>query len=182
MIDRIKAFMAENPRAVIAIDGMAAAGKSTLAARLADEFGGEIVHMDDFFLPFELRAAERLAEPGGNVHYERFAEEVAAPLKAGKSFEYGRFDCSQMAVTSQCCIIGKGPVIVEGAYCLRPEFRELYDLKVFMKVDDDTQMERIVKRSGSDKAEVFKEKWIPLEKAYFEALDVEAAADMVVTV
>ena len=32
--------------------------------------------MDDFFLPMELRTAERLEEPGGNVHYERFSAEV----------------------------------------------------------------------------------------------------------
>lgn len=40
----------------LAIDGMAAAGKSTLAADLAAYFGEEectIVHMDDFFLPPE---------------------------------------------------------------------------------------------------------------------------------
>lgn len=37
-------------RAVIAIDGMAASGKSTLAARLAEELDGCVIHMDDFFL------------------------------------------------------------------------------------------------------------------------------------
>ncbi len=36
-------------RAVIAIDGMAASGKSTLAARLAEELDGCVIHMDDFF-------------------------------------------------------------------------------------------------------------------------------------
>ena len=49
--------------------------------------------MDDFFLPFELRTAERLKEPGGNVHYERFIDEVVSKLSAGEPFEYGVFRC-----------------------------------------------------------------------------------------
>lgn len=69
-------------RAVAAIDGNAAAGKSTLAARIAAFFAPQysvnVFHMDDFFLPGALRTPERLAEPGGNVHYERFQDEVLA--------------------------------------------------------------------------------------------------------
>ena len=57
----------ENGRMKLAIDGMAASGKSTLACKLAEEFGGEVIHMDDFFLPMDLRTAERLEEPGGNA-------------------------------------------------------------------------------------------------------------------
>ena len=44
---------------IIAIDGRCAAGKTTLAARLAKELGGDVIHMDDFFLPLELRTEER---------------------------------------------------------------------------------------------------------------------------
>ena len=33
---------------IIAIDGRCAAGKTTLAARLAKELGGDVIHMDDF--------------------------------------------------------------------------------------------------------------------------------------
>ena len=68
---------------VIAIDGRAASGKTTLAAALAAETGGTVVHMDDFFLPAELRTPQRLAAPGGNVHAERFAEEVLPFLRQG---------------------------------------------------------------------------------------------------
>ena len=33
---------------IIAIDGRCAAGKTTLAARLGKELGGDVIHMDDF--------------------------------------------------------------------------------------------------------------------------------------
>lgn len=76
-------------RAVAAIDGNAAAGKSTLAARIAAFFAPRcsvnVFHMDDFFLPGALRTPERLAEPGGNVHYERFQDEVLAGCRLGRA-------------------------------------------------------------------------------------------------
>ena len=180
MRDKIETLIAQNPHAVIGIDGMAAAGKSTLAEELAEEFGGEVVHMDDFFLPAELRTDERLSEPGGNIHYERFQREVALKIKEKRSFDYGVFDCSEMAVAEIKHIENKGLLIIEGAYCLRPEFRELYDLKVFMKIDGEAQLKRIIDRDGERKAEIFKDRWIPLETAYFETMDVEAAADVVI--
>ena len=54
MKDRLKEHICtllqeKGGRAVIAIDGMAASGKSTLAARLAEELDGCVIHMDDFF-------------------------------------------------------------------------------------------------------------------------------------
>ena len=61
---------------IIAIDGRCAAGKTTLAARLAKELGGDVIHMDDFFLRVEQRTPERMKEVGGNVDYERFEKTV----------------------------------------------------------------------------------------------------------
>ena len=69
---------------IIAIDGRAASGKSTLAQQLGELLDADVIHMDDFFLPPSLRTKERLSEPGGNVHYERFAEEVPL-LYTGKA-------------------------------------------------------------------------------------------------
>lgn len=49
---------------IIAIDGRCAAGKTTLAARLVKELGGDVIHMDDFFrrLHFGHRNAEASPE------------------------------------------------------------------------------------------------------------------------
>lgn len=178
--ESIRGLMKEHAHVVVAIDGMAAAGKSTLAAKLARELGGEVVHMDDFFLPMELRTPERMKEAGGNVHYERFAVEVAAAVDQKKPFDYGVFNCSEMMITDSRHIENDGLLIVEGAYCLRPEFSSLYDLKIFMKIDENTQMERIIKRNGIQKAKMFKEKWIPLESFYFKSMNIERTADFVI--
>ena len=72
---------------VIAIDGRAASGKTTLSLALGDILGAGVVHMDDFFLPGELRTKERLSEAGGNLHRERFSDEVVSHIRGG-GFDY----------------------------------------------------------------------------------------------
>jgi len=166
-------------RVLIAIDGRAGAGKSTLAKELAELLDGEIISMDDFFLPMELRTEERLKEPGGNVHYERFADEVGLKLVYAMPFEYGVFDCSEMKIASKKHIKNGRIVIVEGSYSLRPEFRDLYDIRIFMDVEPDVQMKRITERNGKEMARRFKDLWIPMEEKYFEKCGVKECADIV---
>ena len=89
---------------VIAIDGRAASGKSTVAAQLSKVLDAAVVHMDDFFLPPTLRTPERLAASGGNVHYERFAEQVLPFLRTKTPFSYRRFDCSVMRETESVAV------------------------------------------------------------------------------
>ena len=178
---------------VIAIDGRAASGKSTLAKGLKAVIGAEVVHMDDFFLPPELRTPERLAEPGGNIHYERFTEEVlpfitnrnsgrlqAAPTKAtiasnvgaacgrppAPAFQYRIFDCTTMAYNGTRKIQPSNWLVVEGAYSRHPKFGNYMTLRVFSDIDPQTQMQRITARNGPEMAEMFAQKWIPMEENY----------------
>ena len=53
VLECITTYRAENPdkqQIVISIDGMCGAGKSTLAGLLHESLGGNLFHMDDFFL------------------------------------------------------------------------------------------------------------------------------------
>lgn len=164
---------------LVALEGGSASGKSTLGAALARELDATLVHMDDFFLPMELRTPQRFSQPGGNVHWERVLTEVLQPLKAGKTLEYGVFNCSVMAVDQICRETPKEVVIVEGAYSLHPQLRMFYDLKIFIEVEESTQKERILARNGEKMLRRFLGEWIPLERAYFEACDVKDCCDIV---
>ena len=158
---------------IIAIDGRAASGKSTLADGLRTVIGAEIIHMDDFFLPPELRTEVRLREPGGNIHYERFAQEVLPHLKSGKPFEYRIFDCTTMSYNGTRKIAASPWYVVEGSYSHHPNFVNYADHRVFSTVDSATQMDRIIARNGAKVAEMFATKWIPMEEAYFKAFNME---------
>lgn len=176
----IQKLISEKKAAVIGIDGCCASGKTTLANELAKEFGACVIHMDDFFLPPEMRTAERLSQAGGNVHYERFAQEVANGIKSSKSFSYRVFSCKEGCFTKTVCIEAGKPIIIEGAYAFSPKFPNVYDLRIFLKTDRETQLKRILERNGEQALEVFKTKWIPLENKYFAAFDIEAQCDIVI--
>lgn len=157
-----------SPR-VICIDGRSAAGKTTLAAALGKELSADVVHMDDFFLPADLRTTERFSEPGGNVHYERFASEVLSCIRKESPFAYRRFDCHAMKFTGERVIASREWRIVEGAYAMHPRFGEYAAIKLFVDISPEEQMRRIVSRNGIAQAETFKNRWIPLEEKYFSA-------------
>lgn len=172
----------ENRMIVVSIDGRCASGKTTVAEQLSRITGAGVVHMDDFFLPGELRTDKRLAEPGGNVHYERFLKEVLPRLKDKSEFTYRRFDCGKMQL-GENVIVPEGMKdhfvrIVEGAYSLHPYFGEYADITVFSHVEKEEQQRRIASRDGEAALFTFQKRWIPMEEAYFTAFSIRENADM----
>jgi len=176
----LASLMESKDHVIAALDGRSAAGKSTSAQWIARELDGEVIHMDDFFLPMELRSEERLSQPGGNVHYERFADEVLSGLKRGEPFDYRVFDCSVMGYGSVMTAGRKHLTIVEGAYSLHPAFERYYDLAIFFDIDPEEQKARILARNGREKLNDFTQKWIPMEERYIAAFDIENLCDMTV--
>lgn len=154
----------------IAIDGRCASGKTTMANMLAKVLEAGVVHMDDFFLPMELRTEERFKSPGGNVHYERVAKEVLPSLYTEEGFSYQRFDCSKMTLGNYVTVKGAKYYIVEGAYSCHPALGGYMSIKVFSDVEREEQIERIRRRDGEEYLKAFLNKWIPLEEEYFTSL------------
>ena len=176
---KIEELLSAKERAVVAIDGGAASGKTTLADVLADRYGASIVHMDDFFLRPEQRTPARFAEAGGNLDRERFIEEVIPFIGKKEPFSYRIFDCSQMKLFGTAEISDASLVIVEGSYSHHPAFADAFDLRVFLRVDEEERKQRIITRNGA-RSETFFSRWIPLENRYFEAFGIEEKADIVI--
>ena len=164
---------------IIAIDGRAASGKSTAAEALARLLEASVIHMDDFFLPPALRTPERLAEIGGNLHYERFCEEVLPRLRRPEPFSYGIFDCGQMAMNGTRAVDATPIRIVEGSYAHHPAFGNYAHLRVFSTVDAEEQMARIRNRNGAWLAERFEKEWIPMEERYLAANAIRDRAHVI---
>lgn len=180
MFPDIQKILLTKSNAVIAIDGCCASGKTTLAEKIASEFNMQIIHMDDFFLPFEMRTPERLIAAGGNVHYERFIEEVCGGIMSGAPFEYRVFSCKTGEYCETKTVDPQKPIIVEGAYSLHPEIPDIYDLKIFLSVDYETQLERILRRNGGEALEAFITKWIPFENRYFSEFGIRKKCDIII--
>lgn len=181
LCEEIESMLRDLKRVIIAIDGMCAAGKTTLANKLKETFSGAfVIRMDDFYLPFSQRSETVMAEPGGHMDYERFAEEVALPLWKAHPASYGIFDCHSQSIVETVEIPADATLIViEGTYATHPAIPDIYDYRLFVETDAETQKNRIICRNGEGAGDYF-EKWIPRETAYFSAYMTKELADAVI--
>ena len=177
IIRRLEQLLEQKERVLVAIDGNCTAGKTTLAARLQACFACNVIHMDDFFLRPEQRTAQRYAEAGGNVDYERFFREVLQPLKAGGKFSYRPFDCKSLTLQPPVEVEEKKLTVIEGSYSMHPYFGECYDLKIFLGIEPDLQLERVRQRPEALQQRVL-DTWIPMENHYFQAFSVRERCDL----
>lgn len=171
LLTAIDRALAEKPRVLLAIEGGAGSGKSTLADRLAELYGGNVFHADDFFLRPEQRTEARYAQPGGNLDRERLEPELLTPLSRGESGAYRPFDCHTMTLSAPQSFVPSRLDIVEGSYSLHPALEGYYDLSVFLEISPETQRRRILARNGSEWGQAFFDRWVPLENAYFQSTD-----------
>lgn len=183
MKDIVSAVMCEingrNKPLMIAVDGRCASGKTTLAEALKKETGCLVIHTDHFFLRPEQRTEERLNEAGGNIDYERLRAEVMLPLSRGKAFSYRKFDCGKMELSDEIAAEPDNIAVVEGSYSCHPEFWDFYDLRIFLTVEPEEQLRRILKRGGRESAEQFRSRWIPLEEKYFSHFKISERCGLV---
>lgn len=168
-IDRV---MASQSRLLVAIDGPCASGKSTLGSALAEIYNCPLIHMDDFFLRPEQRTPQRLAQPGGNVDHERFSREVLTPLLAGASVRYRPFLCHSGQFGPEVMVPASPMTVVEGCYCLRPDLRDAFDVRIWLEAPWETRRQRLLARDGADSLSRFEQQWIPLENNYFDHFHV----------
>lgn len=156
----------------IAIDGVCGGGKSTLGQALAGKYDCNLFHMDDFFLRPEQRTPERYAQPGGNVDYERFREEVLEHLSDKAGLTYRPFDCTTMELGAPRTVPHCRLNIIEGAYSCHPYFGDIYQVRFFVELSAEEQKARILARNGEEKYKQFVNEWIPMENRYFEACGI----------
>lgn len=168
-------------RAFVAIDGMAASGKTTLSAALAQAFSkSAVVHTDDFTIPLEDRYPGYFDAQLSNADLLRFDREVLSPLKSGKTASYRPYVCHPTPGFLEPVRIPADTrvLIVEGAYSLHPLLFERYDLRILSLIDPDTQRARILERNGQAQLERFLSLWIPMENRHIEAHELRSRCDL----
>ena len=166
---------------LIALDGPAASGKTTAAELFSSLYDCNVFHMDDYFLPPSMRTEKRLSSPGGNVHYERFREEILSGIASGEPFSYRRFSCSDGTLSEPISVMPKRLNVIEGSYSHHPELSDVYTLRVFLCISEEEQKTRILLRNGKEGLDRFLDRWIPLENRYFSAFDIKENADLILT-
>lgn len=167
-------------RAVVAIDGRCSAGKTTLAEALADRLGAAVFHLDDFFLPESLREEGYIESTGANADIERFLSEVLLPLSRGESVFYSPFCCKTGEYLTRVEVKPEKIVIVEGSYSCHPQLSPYYDLSIFVYISEELQLARLKARDEA-KLPAFKNRWIPMEEAYFERFGIKESCKILIS-
>jgi para-aminobenzoate synthetase len=178
---------------VVALDGGSGAGKSSLAASLAEALDAVIVPQDDFYsgrIPqreWEVRsAADRCRDV---IDWARVRAEALDPLRAGHAarwhpldFEAGPGGDGTYALSSR--IIERHPasvIILDGAYSASPALADLVDLTVLVDVPLAERHRRLAAREDPTFLRQWHALWDAAEAYYFGRVRPASAFDLVVT-
>ena len=127
LVRYIRRELERRGRLLLAIDGRCGCGKSTLAARLAADFGGSVVHTDDFYLPFAARKTDWREGVAANMDLLRLRDEVLVPLRRGERARCRAYDCGEDRFLPPREVAADGLVLLEGSYSAHPLLRAYYD-------------------------------------------------------
>lgn len=173
--DKIRA----EKRSIISIDGPCGSGKSTIAEEIRNKTLCNVLHMDDFYLPFANRDKNWMNMIAGHMDFNRLIEKVLKPYKEGRKTEYISYDCHNDNYLQEIDIDLMKPLIIEGSYSSHPCLNEYVDYKVFIDIDSELQKDRLTKRNPKV-VDKFISMWIPFENNYFEALDIRGKSDLII--
>jgi uridine kinase len=152
----------------VAVDGVDAAGKTTLAAALADELGrrGEEVTRlcaDEYLRPPEERYRRGRESPEG-YYLDSFDHEAI-----------------RQAVRRSL-----GLTLVDGIFLLRPELNDLWDLRIMVHVALEESIRRGSRRdadlhgSVEDAERLYRRRYAPGQRLYLERARPHELADVVI--
>lgn len=157
------------PVRLVAVDGHAGAGKTTLTARLAERLGGApVVHTDDLATHDEPFAWT-----------ERLSAQVLGPLSRGETAHHQVYDWTARRFDGSLEVPPAPVVLLEGVGTGRAAVRPLLTLLLWLEVDPDTARRRGLLRDGPELAH-FWTGWTEEEDAHFAADPTRPFADLLV--
>lgn len=163
---------------IISIDGPCGSGKTTLATELNEKYSYNVVHMDDFYLPFQKRDKNWMNIVAGHMDFKRLIETVLLPYKNRQKTNYVSYDCHSDKYLKSIPIDLDKIIMLEGSYSSHPELSDYIDVKIFMDIDSKEQISRLTKRNPKT-VDKFISMWIPFENRYFEESSIRKESDKV---
>lgn len=152
---------------VVAVDGPAGSGKTTLAAALAERLGAPVVHMDDIYPGWD----------GLALAADAIADHVLRPLAMGRPARYRRWDWERDEYREWADVPEAPILIVEGCGSGSTPGAAYLSFLVWMEAPHDLRMTRGIERDG----EGFRphwERWARQEQALFAAERTRERADV----
>jgi uridine kinase len=190
----------ERPHPIrVAIDGVDAAGKTTLAEELVtpiQAWGRPVIRasLDGFHHPARLRYQRGSTSPEGYYHdsfnYQALIECLLAPLGMGGSRRYHTavFDFRTDAAVQGPPRVAEAHAVLlfDGVFLLRPELRGCWEFTIFVDAAFEGTLARAQQRDLAlfgnvrDVTQRYQQRYIPGQRLYLEACCPRQRADLVV--
>jgi uridine kinase len=154
---------------IVAVDGPGGAGKSTLAARLAESLGGAAIVQTDDFASWD--------EPID--WWPRLIADVLEPLARNEPASYRRTDWSGASLELWGEVEPGGLVLLEGVTASREAFQPYLAFSIWVETDRATRLARGLDRDGEAAREQW-ERWMAEEDGYIRREQPAERADAVV--
>jgi uridine kinase len=154
----------------IGVDGLGAAGKTTLAARIAAVVSGSVVVAIDHFGRAVLRGWDR----------DLFVTQVVEPLLAGRPGRYRRWDLETDRGLDWVEVPIGRPVIVEGVSSTDLRLPIPWDVRLWVEVPESVRRSRIAERDTAALLERWRTDWWPSEEEYLRRQQPSSRADAIV--
>lgn len=157
---------------VIAIDGPAGSGKTTLAEQLSAILSDcQVIHMDDLYNGWNQDLVSELAT--------RIRQQILQPLQQNQLAQYSKYDWHQGAFTKIVTLSKCSYLILEGVGAANPKLGEYFALTIWVQAPPKLLLDRLIQRDGPQYIEQLIS-WQQHEAKYFDLLSVKSACDVVV--
>ncbi len=182
--------------AVIGIDGLGGAGKSTISESICKALTDQgintvLLHIDDLITRREIRYDP--AYPQWQCYYDLqwrydYFRELISRAKTDNIHEleaelYDKENDSYF--TEKYRITQNTVIVVEGIFLQRKELDGIFDYMVYIDIPEDVRLERVLRRDtyiGDENSitEKYEKRYFPAERHYVNEYHPEKAADMVI--
>ena len=158
---------------LVAVDGPAGSGKTTLAGALVDELAGRgvgtaVLHLDDLY--------DGWTGLEGSL-WPRLSAQVLEPLRRGRPGRYQRYDWDAGAFDGWVDVPVPGVLVLEGRGSARREAETLVVLTVWVEAPPELRLERGLARDG-EAARPHWERWMRDEAEHFARERTAERADV----
>lgn len=143
LVRKIESGERRNPfTRIIAIDGPAGSGKTTLARRIATFRKDAVltIHMDDLYDGWENALTAKLAKT--------LTQSIAVPASMGKSFSYRKYDWLKKRFSDEVRCSLPDLLILEGVGSGQKAVRQYLDQLIWIDIESEVGLTRVLQRDG----------------------------------
>lgn len=158
------------PVRLVAVDGPAGSGKTTFAGELAAELDCQVIHSDDFPVPWE-------EGPGGWFH--ALESQVLRPLRRGRPGGFRRYDWVRGVYAERVTVPPAPVLVIEGVGTARASVAGLLAYTVWVEADERVRLRRVLARDGAALEPRWRD-WFAAERAWFARDHTRERADLVI--